>query len=145
MSGQFLEDVKITKLNDATAAGTTTINSAVVDMQGYDGCVFLTSVGTIVSTGTATVKVQQDVTSGMSTAADLAGSGQAFVDTDDNKSVAVDVKRPLERYVRLVVTRATANSDWSPIWALQYRARQTPVGQGLNKYESLLSPAEGAA
>lgn len=145
MNGQFLEDVKVTKLNDATAAGTTAINSTVVDMQGYDGVVFLTNMGTIAPTGTATLKVQQDVASGMGTAADLAGSGQAFVDTDDNKSVAADVKRPRERYLRLVITRATANSDWGPIWCLQYRARKAPVTQGLDKYETLLAPAEGTA
>ncbi|MDH5640127.1 MAG: hypothetical protein OEY28_02450 [Nitrospira sp.] len=143
--GHLLEEVKVTKLNDASAAGVTTINSAVVDMQGFDGIVFLTNAGTIAATGTAAVKVQQDTAVGMGGAADLAGSGQAFIDTDDNKSVAVDVKRPLERYVRLVITRATANSDWGPIWALQYRARQVPVTQGLDKHEKHLSPIEGTA
>ncbi|MDH5669929.1 MAG: hypothetical protein OEY86_18160 [Nitrospira sp.] len=143
--GHLLEEVKITKLNDASAAGVTTINSAVVDMQGFDGVVFLTNAGTIAATGTAAVKVQQDTVVGMGSAADLADSGQSFVDADDNKSVAVDVKRPLERYLRLVISRATANSDWGPIWALQYRARQVPVSQGLDKHEKHLSPIEGTA
>lgn len=143
--GHLLEEANITKLNDATTAGLTTINSTVVDMAGFDGVVFLTNSGTIDATGTAAVKVQQDIAVGMGGAADLAGTGQAFVDTDDNKSVAVDVKRPLERYVRLVITRATANSDWGPIWALQYRARQVPVTQGLDKHENHVSPIEGTA
>lgn len=141
----LLGDVKITKLNDATVAGVTAINSAVVDMAGYDGVVFLTSTGTVLATGTATVKVQQDTAVGMGAAADLAGTSQAVVDTDDNKSIAVDVQRPLERYLRLVITRATANSDWGPIWALQYRARVLPVTQGLDKSETHLSPVEGTA
>jgi hypothetical protein len=81
----------------------------------------------------------------MGAAADLAGTGQAFVDTDDNKSVAVDVKRPNERYIRLVIARATANSDWGPVWALRYRTRKLPVPQGLDKSEMHISPAEGAA
>jgi hypothetical protein len=59
--GHLLEEVKITKLNDATAAGVTAINSAAVDMAGFDGVVFLTNSGTILATGTATVKAQQDV------------------------------------------------------------------------------------
>lgn len=143
--GFLLDDVKITKLNDASAAGTSVINSAVVDMAGYDGVVFLTSTGTVLATGTATVKVQQDTAVGMGAAADLLGTSQAFIDTDDNKSVAVDVKRPLERYLRLVITRATANSDWGPIWALQYRARKLPITQGLDKSEQHLSPIEGTA
>jgi hypothetical protein len=143
--GYLLEEVKITKLNDATASGLTTINSAVVDMAGFDGVVFLTSSGTIAASGTATVKVQQDTAPGMGSAADLLGTAQAFVDTDDNKSVAVDIKRPLERYLRLVIARATANSDWGPIWALQYRTRKLPVTQGLDKSEMHQSPIEGTA
>ncbi len=143
--GHLLEEVKITKLNDATAAGTSAINSAVVDMAGFDGVVFLTNTGTVLATGTATVKVQQDTAAGMGAAADLLGTSQAFVDTDDNKSVAVDIKRPLERYLRLVITRAVANSDWGPIWALQYRTRKLPVTQGLDKSEMHNSPIEGTA
>lgn len=145
MIGQFLEDVKITKLNDATVAGITTITSAVIDMSGYDGVVFLTSSGTILATGTAIAKAQQDVVVGMGAAADLLGTGQSFIDSDDNKSVALDIKRPLERFLRLAITRATANSDWGPIWALQYRARSLPVVQGLDKHERHVSPIEGVA
>lgn len=143
--GVLGEEVKVTKLADATAAGVTTINSAEVDMAGYDGCLFLTSSGTIVATGTAVVKVQQDTVTGMAGAADLAGTGQSFVDADDNVSVGVDIQRPRERFLRVQITRATANSDWSPIWALQYRARKQPVVQGLTKFEKHASPAEGAA
>ncbi len=143
--GSLLEEVKITKLNDATTAGVTTINSAVVDMAGFDGVVFLTNSGTVAATGTAVVKVQQDIDSGMGAAADLAGTGQSIADTDDNKSVAVDVRRPRERYLRLVIARATDNSDWGPIWALQYRTRKLPVAQGLDKSEMHISPAEGTA
>ena len=143
--GHLLEEVKVTKLNDATAAGVTAINSGIVDMSGFDGVVFLTSSGTILATGTATIKAQQGQQSNLSDAADLAGTSQAFVDTDDNKSVAIDIKRPNERYLRCVITRATANSDWGPIWALQYRTRKLPVTQGLDKNEMHISPAEGAA
>ena len=143
--GNLLEEVKITKLNDATAAGTSAINSGIVDMAGFDGVVFLTSTGTILATGTATIKAQQGQVSNLSDAADLAGTSQAFVDTDDNKSVAIDIKRPNERYLRCVIERAVANSDWGPIWAIQYRTRKLPVTQGLDKKETFVSPAEGTA
>lgn len=143
--GHLLEEVKVTKLNDATAAGVTAINSGIVDMSGFDGVVFMTSSGTILATGTATIKAQQGAQSNLSDAADLAGTSQAFADTDDNKSVAIDLKRPNERYLRCVIARATANSDWGPIWALQYRTRKLPVTQGLDKHELHISPAEGAA
>ena len=141
----LLEEVKITKLNDATAAGVTTINSGVVDMQGFDGVVFLTSAGTIVAGAATSLKVQEDSAVGMGTAQDLASSGQTFLDTDDLKSVAVDIKRPNKRFLRLVILRATQNSDWSPIWALQYRSKKMPVTQGLDKSKLMNSPAEGTA
>ena len=143
--GFLADEAKVTKIADATVAGVTTINSAVIDMAGYDAVLFLTSAGAIAATGTAVVKVQQDSALAFGAGADLAGTGQSFIDTDDNKSVAVDVKRPLERFLRLVIARATANSDWSPIWAIQYRSRKLPVTQALDKFEKWEAPAEGVA
>jgi len=139
------EEIKVTKVLDNSAAAFTTINSGVIDMQGFDGVAFVTAAGTIAATGTAVVKVQQDSVVGMGTAADLLGSGQSFIDTDDNKSVLVDVKRPSKRYLRLVIARATANSDWTAIFAIQYRTKRAPVTQAVDKSKLLVSPIEGTA
>ncbi|MGL4296277.1 MAG: hypothetical protein ACRCTG_11215 [Aestuariivirga sp.] len=145
----FLSDeIKITKLANATAAGTTAINSAVVDMAGYDGCLFLTNAGAIVGGGVQSLKVQQDTVVGMGTAADLAGTGITVADDDDNQAFWIDVKRPRERFLRLVISRATQNSDWGAIWAFQYRGRSLPVVNTVTDTitgEKWEAPAEGAA
>lgn len=141
----LMEEIKITKVADASAAALTTINSAPIDMAGFDGCVFLTNSGTVLATGTALVKVQQDTVVGMGTAADLLASGQAFVAGNNNLSVAVDLRRPIKRFLRLVITRAVAMSDWGPVYALQYRAKKKPVTQGLDRSKLMNSPAEGTA
>lgn len=145
----FLADaVKITKVADATAAGTTAINSASVDMSGYDGCMFLTTVGAIVAGGVQSIKAQQDIVSGMGAAADLAGTNITVADDDDNQVFWLDVKRPRERYLRLVVSRATQNSTWGEIYAIRYRGRSFPISNNVldtitgEKHES---PAEGTA
>lgn len=145
----FLGDaVKITKVANATAAGTTAINSSAVDMSGYDGCMFLTTVGAIVSGGVQSIKAQQDTASGMGAAADLAGTGITVADDDDNQMFWLDVKRPRERYLRCVVSRATQNSTWGEIYAIQYRGRSFPVSNNVTDTitgEKHEAPAEGTA
>ena len=145
----FLGDaVKITKVANATAAGTSAINSSVVDMQGYDGCLFLTTAGAITAGGVQSLKVQQDEAVGMGAAADLAGTNITVADDDNNQSFWLDVKRPRERYLRLVISRATQNSVWGEIYAIQYRGRSLPVSNNVTDTitgEKHESPAEGAA
>jgi hypothetical protein len=145
----FLSDqVKITKLAAATAAGVTTIDSAEVDMAGYDGCLFLVNAEVITAGGAQSIKVQQDLVTGMGAAADLAGTGITVADDDDNQAFWLDVKRPLERFLRLRILRATQNSAWGPIWAFQYRGRKFPVSNNVVDTitgEKWNSPAEGTA
>jgi hypothetical protein len=123
----FLTDeVKITKVSVATAAGVTTIDSSPVDMAGYDGVLFLTTVLAITAGGVQSMKAQQDTAVGMGSAADLIGSGITIADDDDNQSFWLDIRRPLERFVRVRILRATQNSAFGEIYALQYRARVKP-------------------
>lgn len=146
--GFLADSVKITKLANETAAGTSTINSAVVDMAGYDGCLFLTNAGAITAGGVQSLKVQQDTAVGMGAAADLLGTGLTVADDDDNQAFWLDVKRPRERYLRLVILRATQNSAWGPIWAIQYRGRALPIVNNVTDTitgEKHESPIEGTA
>lgn len=142
------DDIKMTRVAPATAAGVTTIDSAPVDMAGFDGVVFLTTVGAIVAGGVQSMKAQQDVAVGMGAAADLAGTGITVGDADDGESFFLDIKRPRERFVRCRILRATQNSAWGEIYALQYRARNRPQ---LNNVTDVMTgekheaPAEGAA
>jgi len=142
------EDVRVLKVKDASVAGQTAINSDAVDVSGYEGCMFVVNAEAITAGGAQSIKVQQDAASNMASAADLAGTSVTIADDDDNQLFYVDVKRPRERYLRLVVSRATQNSAFGPIYAILYGPRKKPVANNVTdtmtgeKYEG---PAEGTA
>jgi len=139
----MLNGIKLTKLTDATGAGTSTINGGIVDMAGYEGVIFFTNLATANSGNL--IKVQQGQASNLSDAADLAGSGQTSGASDE--VVAVDVFKPLERYLRPVIVRG-ASTTIGEIWAMQYGCRSRPqsnVVSGTINSRTLVSPAEGTA
>lgn len=128
------------------AAGTTDINGATVDMQGYMGCLMKITFGSIVSGAVTVIKAQQGQASDMSDAADLAGSGQSIADTDDDKVFLIDIFRPTERYLRIVVDRGTQNAVVASAEYILYGARKPPVSQPSGVAGEIhYSPAEGTA
>jgi hypothetical protein len=66
------ETVKIIKVADHSAAGTSAVTSAVVDTAGHRGCLFLTSFGTAAANNT--VKAQSGTNPTVTDAADLVGT-----------------------------------------------------------------------
>lgn len=148
MFHNLANEVKVTRVMNGVAAGTTDQNSSAVDMQGWDGVMFITSFGAITSGAVTSVKLQQDTASGMSTAADLAGTGQTVADDDDNQVVIHDLYRPTERYVRVVVDRGTQNAVIDGVVAIQYKGRKQPTTHDSSTVVSCEiydSPAEGTA
>jgi len=144
----LIEGVKVSQAITVTAgaAGTSTINGATLDMAGYDGVLMVVTFGAIVATGVQSIKAQQGQQSNLSDAADLLGTGQTVADSDDEKTFYIDLFRPRERYVRVVVPRATANATVASAEYIQYRARSKPTTQGTNVAgETHKSPAEGTA
>jgi hypothetical protein len=141
------DDVKIVQAVTLTAgaAGTTVINGTAIDTAGFDGVLFVVQFGAIVATAVTSIKAQQDTVAAMSGAADIAGTSQTVADTDDDKVFYIDLRRPLEQFVRLVVSRATAAVTCSAM-AYLYRARSKPVTHGAGVAgERFSSPAEGTA
>jgi hypothetical protein len=137
--------VKITKVKDHTTAGTTDVESDIIDMQGYEGVMFLTSLGTAAADNL--IKVQQNTANSTSGMADLTGTGVTSGASPSNEDLWVDVYRPRERYLRAVVVIDTPSTCES-VWAFQYGARETPVDNttsGTITGESWASPAEGTA
>lgn len=140
----------VDRLSNAVAAGTTAVNSAEVDMAGFEGVAFVVVMGTITD-GTPKVKAQQDVVTGMAGAADLAGTGVDLAATDDNKIVVLDIKRPLERFLRCVVDRTLGSPVTGAvidgIFAIRYGAGVLPASHSADVAgnETHVSPAEGTA
>jgi hypothetical protein len=142
--------VKITRHSNAVAAGTTDITpSDGIDMQNYEGCLFEVAFGAITAGAVTSIEVHTSSDDGVADAyTALLGSSQTVADDDDNKIFVVDIYKPRERYLKLIVDRATQNAVLDGITAIQYEPRamstthdSTTVGGS----EIHTSPAEGTA
>ena len=146
MNQQFPNGHKITQLSTVTAgaAGASSVNSSSIDMANFEQATFIVPFGTIVSTAVTSIKVQGS--SDNSSFTDLAGTGVTIADTDDDKTFYVNVVKPTYRYLRCVVSRATANATFGGVLVIQSNPRTMPVTQGTAvSGESWVSPAAGTA
>lgn len=130
-------------------AGTTDIEGVTLDMQGFEGVLMVVAFGAITGSAVTSIKAQQGAESDLSDAADLVGTGQTVADDDDEQVFYIDVFRPMKRYVRLYVDRATQNAVVASAIYIQYgiqSARKAPVTHGTGVSGELhVSPAEGTA
>ena len=137
-------NVKITKVKAATAAGTTDINSDGVDMQDFEGVMFIVTFGTI--TASAVTSIQADQSTDNSSFDALKDTKVVVAADDDNQTFFLDIYRPLERYLRLTVDRATQNAVVGEIYAIQYGASIKGIIQNVTDKvtgELHTSPIEG--
>lgn len=133
----FVDD-NLVNVEAPTATGTTAVNSGAYDMAGYDEITFIVRMG---SPTANSIKVQQDTAVAMSSAADLTGTSVAGT----NNHLQVNVKRPVEQFVRCVVTRGSTTTV-DGITVIRSRPRSLPVTKGTGTLqEAWISPAEGTA
>lgn len=149
MNPQLFKDILLSYGGAAIAlASSTDSNSTRLDMAGYEGVVFFTTIADSVATGVATLKVEQntaDSDSGMAALAGASASLTCAVNDDINgKVLVVDVYRPKERYVQGVRVSATANIAFGEIYAIRYGAKKLPVtaDSTIGASASVSSPAE---
>lgn len=130
------------------AAGTSDVNSDIVDTQGFEGVRFILGLGAITTGAVTSAKVQQnDVNSGTGMA-DLAGSAITIADDDDNQILISDIYKPRERYVRLAIDRGTQNAVVDFLLVELYEPRKLPITEDsaiVISAEQHISPAEGTA
>lgn len=145
----LLKQNKIVRHNNGAAAGTSTITpGAGIDMQGFNHCLFLVLLGTITATGVPAIKIQQSDDDGSTDAySDLEDTAYAVTDAEDDEIIAVEIIRPTKRYLKLILTRTTANVVLDGILAILGGAQSHPVTQPatINGAEVHVSPAEGTA
>ena len=146
---QLSKATKLIRVSNAVSAGTSDVETTAVDMQGWGGVRWITAFGAITSSAVTSVKAQQGAASNLSDAADLAGTAISIADTDDNKIVSLEVVRPQERYVRLVVDRGTANAVIDSVVAELFDPVSLPSSGDDSTTcvtgESSVEPAEGTA
>lgn len=99
----------------------TAVNGTALDMQGWDGVLFVIPYGVFGTNGTLTGLVQRDDNSGFNTPTNIANSSITQVNAANaNATVMVDVYQPSERYVRMQLTGQT-NGVTAGCVAIQYR------------------------
>lgn len=124
------KDVKVTRVMNAVAAGTSEQKSSVLDMQDFDGVVFILLLGTVTDASVITLTAYENTASSTSSPTPTAvtpAAGPATASTDSNHALLIDVYRPQKRYIFADVLRTTQNAAIDGIIAIQYRGRVKPT------------------
>jgi len=137
----LMRNVALTKVAEDGASAGTAVNSSSVDMQDFEGCVFFGTMDTANAGNYANLARSTDD----STFNDLTGTKVVPGDNDD--VFCIDCFRPGERYVRVELVRAGADTAHGEIYALRYGPiRKGPVSHGSDiDIEYHASPGEGTA
>lgn len=115
--------VKAQRSVNATAAGTSAVNGSTVDMQNFESVTFIAALGTLTASQVTSLKAQGSTDN--STWADIPNAATAAAaDADSNKLLVLEVFRPMQRYVRAVVNRGTANAVVDAVIAIQSGPRK---------------------
>lgn len=145
----LLKNIKIQEvLAPVAAASDTDSNSDILDMQGYDGVMFIVPITDSAATGVATLTIEQNTAnsdSGMAALSGATATATCTVNDDLNDTLLiVDVYRPRERYVQGVIASGTANIAFGNMIAIQYQGRKAPITQPASVQASTMvaSPAE---
>jgi len=130
----LLNNIKLYYVNAAIAnANNTNDASDILDLSGWEGVIFLVPITDCAQTGVATLTVQQNTINSASGMAALAGAvataTSAANDDLNGKLLVVDLYRPTERYIRSVLTSATANIAFGDTIAILYQGSKMPVAQ----------------
>lgn len=137
--GHLSEVVKVTTAAP-TATGTSTITGAAIDMAGFDGVMVVIRLGSPATNNNIRL-TQCDTTGG--SYADLTGTLVGNHATDN--PLIVDLKRPVEGFIKYVVTRGTTTTI-DTVCVIQYKARTRPATQPSGtQIERHHAPAEGTA
>lgn len=130
----------------AYASGTAVRNGAEVDMLGYDGLMAVMMTGTIASSAVGDLHFETATVTGFSGGTDLAGTAIATDADSDDEIFVAEVYKPLERYIRAVVTKDTSNAAAESVIYIQYKGIKRPpdnIVTDVCTHELNISPARG--
>jgi hypothetical protein len=129
----LLKDVKITVVSPAAVAGTTSIDSSVLDMSGFDGVMYVALLGDVTNTSVLTLTAKGNTANSTSAPTPITQKATDAFTADatsaDSKAIVVDVYKPTLRYQFATLTRGTANAVVGGIIAIQYQASKKPTTQ----------------
>ena len=121
-----LTNLKINQVLGYFAAGTTAKKGDLIDMAGYEGCLFIFELGTLVENGTLVASVTANSTSttgGTALAATASHTVTAVTAALTQSALAIDVYQPEPvdyRYLEPIITPAVQNAVILGITAIRY-------------------------
>lgn len=127
----------------AGVAATSAITGSTIDTLGFNGVLFIVQTGTVTANAVTSFKVEHSDNADMSANADIFGTSQTINDDDDNKVFYLDIRKPVKRFLRLLISRGTANAAVAAT-ALVYGPNDAPFTQTATG-ETHASPASGTA
>ena len=128
---QLTNDVKITVVSPAAVAAQTAIDSSILDMQGYEGVMFIALTGDVTATSDLTLTIKGNTANHLTVPTPITQKATTLFTADatsaDSKALVVDLYKPALRYVFANLTRATANAVIGGIIAIQYNSTNKPT------------------
>lgn len=140
------KDIKITVVEGAAAAGQTELTSDILDMSGWDGCMFVALTGDVTTGSVLTLNAKGNSANSTSSPTPVTQASATFTagaSDADSKALMVDVYDPMLRYMFATLTRTTADAVIGGIIAIQYKAESRPTSQHASVIASAI--AAGAA
>jgi hypothetical protein len=128
---QLTNDVKITVVEAAAAAGQTELVTDVLDMQGYEGVMFIALTGDVTTASVLTLTLKGNTANSVSSPSPVTQKATTAFTADgtsaDSKAIVVDLYKPAMRYVFGSLTRTAADAIVGGIIAIQYQAGNKPT------------------
>lgn len=135
----LVKQCKVSRVSSAEAAAQTEIDTSVVDMQGFDGCMFVVCLGDVTNACALEFTAQQSPYANAAGAADLDDATITNTAAGASNTVAlVDVVRPSERYLRLKILRGSQDANVDSVVAIQYDPKVMPTTHNANVLASAL-------
>lgn len=135
-------EVKITVVSPAAAAAQTEIKSSVLDMEGYEGVMFIALTGDVTSGSVLTLTAKGNTANSTTSPSPVTQKATvaltAGATDSDSKAIVVDVFRPALRYVFASLTRTAQDAIVGGIIAIQYQARNKPTANDASVIASAL-------
>lgn len=131
MLPSILKDMKITRVNNAAAAAQTELDSSCVDMAGFDSVLFVIALGTVTDASVMTMTIKSNPTNSNSGGTTEKAGTAVTASTSSNKTMAVEVHKPSQRFVYCAFTRTAQNAAVDAIYAIQFNAKSVPQTHGL--------------
>lgn len=108
-------------LDIAAQTASAGVNGTALDMQGWDGILYVFNLGAMASGATFDARIMGAANSNFNVNSNITNAAiTQLTNASNTNTVMVDVWRPTLRYVKSVTTPASANSTFSSV-AIRYR------------------------